>query len=154
MIDPIPIGVIRYTSTDRLHRKRAATLAPVFLQPADFLARRTAVLGMTRTGKSNMLKQTVAMVKRVSDDSALSIAQIIFDINGEYANANQQYKGAISEVYPKDTIRYRGVTTSLFHSISDITSMSILRKVYNSYKHSYETIPLHSSTWKYLNLPL
>jgi hypothetical protein len=116
-INPIPIGVVRYTSTDRLHRKRAPTAVRVFLQPADFLARRTAVLGMTRTGKSNMIKQTVAMVKHVSDDSGLPIGQIIFDINGEYANANQQDKGAISEVYPNDTIRYRGVTTKGFKDL-------------------------------------
>ena len=117
IIEPIPIGVIRYTSTDRLHRKRAMTSVRVYMQPADFLARRTAVLGMTRTGKSNMLKQTVAMVKRVSDNAGLPIGQIIFDINGEYANANQQDKGAISEVYKKDTIRYRGVTTAGFEDL-------------------------------------
>lgn len=113
-IEPIPIGVVRYTSTDRLHRKEAADEVPVYLHPVDFLARRTAVLGMTRTGKSNTIKHTVAMVKRISDDSGMPIGQIIFDINGEYANANQQDKGAISEVYPEDTVRYRGVETEGF----------------------------------------
>lgn len=116
-IAPIPIGVIRYTSTDRLHRKRAATSIRVNLQPADFLARRTAVLGMTRTGKSNMIKQTVSMVKRVADNSGVPIGQIIFDINGEYANANQQDKGAISEVYPDETVRYRMVNTVGFQPL-------------------------------------
>jgi hypothetical protein len=28
-------------------------------------------------------------------------------LNGEYANANQQDKGSIAEVYSQDTIRYR-----------------------------------------------
>lgn len=28
-------------------------------------------------------------------------------MNGEYANANQQDKGAIADVYPGETIRYR-----------------------------------------------
>jgi len=116
-ISPIPIGTIRYTSTDRLHRKNVSTKVKVFLHPSDFLARRTAVLGMTRTGKSNMVKQTVAMVKRVSDESGLPIGQIIFDINGEYANANQQDKGAISEVYPTESIRYRGVDTAGFEDL-------------------------------------
>jgi hypothetical protein len=32
---------------------------------------------------------------------------LIFDPNGEYSNPNQQDKGALSEVYPQDTIRYR-----------------------------------------------
>lgn len=116
-IDRIPIGVVRYTSTDRLHRKRSSTSVRVYLQPADFLARRTAVLGMTRTGKSNMIKQTVSMVKRVAQDADVPIGQIIFDINGEYANANAQDKGAISEVYPADTVRYRGVTTAEFEDL-------------------------------------
>lgn len=113
-ISPIPIGTIRYTSTDRLHRKNVSTKVKVFLHPSDFLARRTAVLGMTRTGKSNMVKQTVTMVKRVADEANIPIGQIIFDINGEYANANQQDKGAISEVYASETIRYRMVPTKGF----------------------------------------
>jgi hypothetical protein len=113
-IAPIPIGTIRYTSTDRLHRKQATTSVRVTIHPSDFLARRTAVLGMTRTGKSNMVKQTVTMVKHVADDARMPIGQIIFDINGEYANANQQDQGAISEVYSKDTIRYRMVQTKGF----------------------------------------
>jgi len=116
-IDRIPIGVVRYTSTDRLHRKRSATSVRVYLQPADFLARRTAVLGMTRTGKSNMIKQTVSMVKRVAQEAGVPIGQIIFDINGEYANANAQDRGAISEVYKSDTVRYRGVETAGFEDL-------------------------------------
>lgn len=116
-IEPIPIGTVRYTSTDRLHRKEADTKVGVTIHPSDFLARRTAVLGMTRTGKSNMVKQTVSMVKRVADEAGMPIGQIIFDINGEYANANKQDKGAISEVYPTDTVRYRGFDTPGFEDL-------------------------------------
>jgi hypothetical protein len=82
-------------------------MVPVFVQPSDFLARRTAVLGMTRTGKSNMIKQMVSVVKRVADSGGIKIGQIIYDINGEYANANQQDKGALADIYINDTIRYR-----------------------------------------------
>lgn len=116
-IEPIPIGTMRYTSTDRLHRKEADSEVSVTIHPSDFLARRTAVLGMTRTGKSNMVKQTVSMVKRVADEAGMPIGQIIFDINGEYANANQQDKGAISEVYPLETVRYRGFDTPHFEDL-------------------------------------
>ena len=42
---------------------------------------------MTRTGKSNMIKQTVSVVKDISDTYGLKIGQLIYDINGEYANA-------------------------------------------------------------------
>src|SRR5438874_2181479 len=53
-IEPFQVGTVRYTSTARLHRRDEAEKVPVCVQPSDFLARRTAVLGMTRTGKSNM----------------------------------------------------------------------------------------------------
>jgi hypothetical protein len=107
-IKPFQIGTVRYTSTDRLHRRDPRSeKVPAFVQPADFLARRTAVLGMTRTGKSNMIKQMVSVVKQVADESHAKIGQIIYDINGEYANANQQDKGALADIYPEDTVRYR-----------------------------------------------
>ncbi len=114
-ITPFQIGSVRYTSTDRLHRRDArAEKVDVFVQPSDFLARRTAVLGMTRTGKSNMIKQMVSVVKRVADESGAKIGQIIYDINGEYANANQQDKGALADIYPKSTVRYRMLETPGF----------------------------------------
>lgn len=118
-VEPFPIGTVRYTSTDRLHRHTDEDKVPVCIQPSDFLARRTAVLGMTRTGKSNMIKQLVAVVKRVADQGGIKIGQIIYDINGEYANANQQDKGAIADVYPQDTVRYRMVETLGFEELQN-----------------------------------
>lgn len=118
-IDPFPVGTVRYTSTDRLHRSENEELVPVRIQPSDFLARRTAVLGMTRTGKSNMVKQTVAVVKRIADEGNVKIGQIIYDINGEYANANQQDEGAIADVYPDDTVRYRMLETPGFEELQN-----------------------------------
>ncbi len=109
------VGTVRYTSTDRLHRRdKRAEIVEVYVQPSDFLARRTAVLGMTRTGKSNMIKQMVSVVKHVADESKANIGQIIYDINGEYANANQQDKGALADIYPSSTIRYRMLETPGF----------------------------------------
>ncbi|MDX1933139.1 MAG: DUF87 domain-containing protein [Capsulimonadales bacterium] len=116
-IQPIQLGTVRYTSTDRLHRGSDDEKVPVAIQPSDFLARRTAVLGMTRTGKSNMVKQTVAVVKRVSLQGGLKIGQIIFDLNGEYANANQQDNGSIADVYPDDTVRYRMLPAEGFNEL-------------------------------------
>jgi hypothetical protein len=117
-IRPFRIGSVRYTSTDRLHRRSdEAELVPVFVQPSDFLARRTAVLGMTRTGKSNMIKQMVSVVKRVADESGAKIGQIIYDINGEYANPNEQDQGAIADIYPEDTVRYRMIETKGFEEL-------------------------------------
>lgn len=113
-VEPFEIGTVRYTSSDRLQRNDEKSKVPVSIQPADFLARRTAVLGMTRTGKSNMVKQTVSVVKKVSGDVNLKIGQLIFDINGEYANANGQDDGAISEIFQEDCIRYRMMKTPGF----------------------------------------
>ena len=96
-----PIGTVRFTSTDRRHRGDAASHVVFNLNAVDFLARRTAVFGMTRTGKSNTVKQLVSVVMRTSSQCGLKIGQIIYDLNGEYANANQQDKGSIAEVYPQ-----------------------------------------------------
>lgn len=116
-VEPFEIGTVRYTSSDRLQRREKEDLVPAVIQPADFLARRTAVLGMTRTGKSNMVKQTVSVVKKVSKDANLKIGQLIFDINGEYANANKQDNGAISDIFKEDCIRYRMMKTDGFESL-------------------------------------
>jgi len=118
-INPFNIGTVRYTSTDRLHRGSSEEKVPFFIQPSDFLARRTAVLGMTRTGKSNMIKQTVSVIKQISDECNVKIGQIIYDINGEYANANQQDQGAISEIYKGETIRYRMLKTEGFEELQN-----------------------------------
>jgi Helicase HerA, central domain len=112
-----PIGTVRFASSDRLHRGEEAGRAVFHLNAVDFLARRTAVFGMTRTGKSNTVKQLVSVVKRTSDDHHLKIGQIIYDLNGEYANANQQDKGSLAEVFPQDTVRYRMIPTPGFELI-------------------------------------
>lgn len=112
-----PIGTVRYSSTDRLHRGELSEQAAFKLNATDFLARRTAVFGMTRTGKSNTVKQLVSVVMRASVECRLKIGQIIYDLNGEYANANLQDKGSIAEVFPADTIRYRMVPTPGFQPI-------------------------------------
>lgn len=117
-IEPFPIGTIRYTSTERIHRQ-ANESVPVRIQPSDFLARRTAVLGMTRTGKSNMIKQLVSVVKKVADHGEAKVGQIVFDMNGEYANANKQDKGAIADVFPNDTIRYRMMPAQGFEPLQN-----------------------------------
>jgi hypothetical protein len=112
-----PIGTVRYTSTDKLHRGDLVDQAVFHLNAVDFLARRTAVFGMTRTGKSNTVKQLVSVVMRTSLGSGLQIGQIIYDLNGEYANANQQDQGSIAEVFPTETIRYRMLPTAGFQLI-------------------------------------
>jgi hypothetical protein len=116
--EPFKIGTVRYTSTDRLHRNGPDSLVSVGVNPADFLSRRTAVLGMTRTGKSNTVKTMAAAVKMAGDAATVRIGQAIFDINGEYANANGQDEGSsLAEVFQVDTVRYRGIETPGFQDL-------------------------------------
>ncbi|GBG13515.1 threonine-phosphate decarboxylase [Novimethylophilus kurashikiensis] len=115
---PIEIGTVRYTSTARLHRGASEPKVPVRIQPSDFLARRTAVLGMTRTGKSNTVKTTVAAVTMAAKRDGIKVGQIIFDINGEYANANHQDDGSsIADVFGTECIRYRAIETPGFEDL-------------------------------------
>lgn len=114
---PIKIGTVRYTSTARMHRGKDAALVEVLIQPTDFLARRTAVLGMTRTGKSNTVKTTVSAVALAAMKDNIKVGQLIFDVNGEYANANHQDDGSsIAEVFPT-TVRYRAIEKAGFEDL-------------------------------------
>ncbi|MBO9738588.1 DUF87 domain-containing protein [Xanthomonas axonopodis pv. begoniae] len=117
--NPIDIGEVRYTSTDRLHRQVEKERVQVRIQPADFLARRTAVLGMTRTGKSNTVKTTVSSVALAAMKSDILVGQLIFDVNGEYANANHQDDGSsIAEVFGSNrVVRYRAMETPGFEDL-------------------------------------
>jgi DNA helicase HerA-like ATPase len=132
----IELGTVRYSSSKR-HQEIAPAI-PVFVTPKDFLGKRTAMFGMTRTGKSNTVKIIIEAVesmsalavhkalpkKRVTDTAPTEaqlaevepfegstpkfpVGQIIFDVNGEYANPNLQDKGtAIFEIYAEKTLRY------------------------------------------------
>jgi hypothetical protein len=73
---------------------------------------------MTRTGKSNTVKTTVSAVALAAMKSGIKIGQLIFDINGEYANANHQDDGSsIAAVFPNQTVRYRAIETPGFEDL-------------------------------------
>jgi DNA helicase HerA-like ATPase len=115
---PFQIGTVRYTSTQHMAERGGSTDVPVYISPVDFLARRTAVFGMTRTGKSNTTKTMVSQVATTAFQTRQPIGQLIFDINGEYSNANQQDQGsAINDVFPDMTVRYRIMSTPGFRDL-------------------------------------
>src|SRR6185437_2492427 len=62
---------------------------PVKISMRDFKGCRTAMFGKTRLGKSNVVK-LIAQGMLDATTSDRSVGQIIFDINGEYANDNPQ----------------------------------------------------------------
>jgi hypothetical protein len=113
---PFRIGKVRFTSSS--HLGAAETEVPVTIFPGDFLGRRTAVFGMTRTGKSNTTKTMVSAVSLSAFETDLAVGQLIFDINGEYSNANQQDQGSsIAEVFADNTIRYRALSAPGFRDV-------------------------------------
>lgn len=106
------IGEVRYSSS---RRHPVGESVPVYVSPNDFLKQRTALFGMTRTGKSNTVKKIIQATVSLASDSAArakplpAVGQIIFDINGEYANENQQDAGtALFAQYsqPGEVTRY------------------------------------------------
>jgi len=131
------IGRVRYSSSRRFQDQEPEV--PVFVTPEDFLGKRTALFGMTRTGKSNTIKKiiqaTVQMSKKapsvltseeVDPGENLDpftkegvpkypVGQIIFDINGEYANPNLQDEGtAVFEMFEDITTRYSTIAKPNF----------------------------------------
>lgn len=105
------IGRVRYSSS---LRHVTGEDVPVYVSALDFLGKRTALFGMTRTGKSNSVKKIIQSTIGISQsgvqlngEKLKPVGQIVFDINGEYANANQQDDGtAIFQQYPDDVTRY------------------------------------------------
>lgn len=91
--ESVKLGFIRYASTNRKFQE--IDDVPVKIYPADLLSQKSALFGMTRTGKSNTTKIIAKSVYELrypseSEDIALRIGQIVFDPNGEYANENAQ----------------------------------------------------------------
>jgi hypothetical protein len=115
---PFRIGTVRFTSAAHMSGNGAQPGAPVKIFPGDFLGRRTAVFGMTRTGKSNTTKTMVSAVMLSSLETDLPVGQVIFDVNGEYSNANNQDKGSsIADVFSDNTVRYRSKLTPGFRDL-------------------------------------
>lgn len=135
------IGSVRYSSSRRFQLNDNDV--EVYINPKDFIGKRTALFGMTRTGKSNTVKKIIEATAEISKKAPVKglpkkpvgteshlqsslfpdldgklpftkegaprfpVGQIIFDINGEYANPNLQDEGtAIYELYKNDVTRY------------------------------------------------
>ncbi len=92
--EAVRLGEVRYASTYR--KDQGIDDVPTYIYPADLLAQKTALFGMTRTGKSNTTKIIAKSVfelrhpKNPTENKPLLIGQLIFDPNGEYANENTQ----------------------------------------------------------------
>lgn len=101
------IGNVRYATAT------PADVAAVKIAAEDFVAQRTALFGMTRTGKSNTVKIIARAVFELREPKdGTRVGQIIFDPDGEYANANPQDQGCLRNMGnhpwadPDDVVTY------------------------------------------------
>lgn len=83
----IRLGRVRYSSTERRSDLDAASV-PIDID--DVIGNKTALFGMTRTGKSNTMKVLATAVFQQAVESGDEIGQLLFDPAGEYANVNVQ----------------------------------------------------------------
>ncbi len=85
----VHIGEVRYASTNRPFQGISGVR--VAITPTDLLGQKTALFGMTRTGKSNTTKIIIKSIFELRwGDPGRRIGQLVLDPNGEYANENEQ----------------------------------------------------------------
>lgn len=93
-VEKVRIGAVRYSATRRRAKTSKQADAAVEVNIRDFIGHKTALLGMTRMGKSNTAKIIIARTFAISEQQRASgyrpIGQLIFDPQGEYANPNAQ----------------------------------------------------------------
>lgn len=83
------IGALRLTECRLPLPDKPLPHVEVIVSTRDFMGARTAMFGKTRLGKSNIVKLIAqSLIETTKQDR--NVGQLIFDINGEYANDNPQ----------------------------------------------------------------
>jgi hypothetical protein len=94
------IGDLRLTECRLPLPNKPQPRVPVNVSTNDFKGTRTAMFGKTRLGKSNVVKLIVQSLIETTAKTR-NVGQLIFDINGEYANDNPQDNNfSIRSAYP------------------------------------------------------
>ena len=83
-----PIGKLRTTENRFPINEKSFPEVYVKVSTKDFLGSRTALFGKTRLGKSNTIKIIAESI--IVTTQGQKVGQLIFDIDGEYANDNPQ----------------------------------------------------------------
>ena len=83
------IGKLRLTECRLPLPNKPQPNVDIFLSTNDFKGCRTAMFGKTRLGKSNVVKLIAQSLIETTKDT-MDVGQLIFDIDGEYANDNPQ----------------------------------------------------------------
>lgn len=135
--EKVKLGFVRYASTNRKYQQ--IDDVPVYIYPADLLSQKSALFGMTRTGKSNTTKIIAKAVFELrtsekKEDNPMRIGQIIFDPNGEYANENiQDNNNALKNVWqliPNATRENEVVTYGITTHPNDLDRRLMLLNFY------------------------
>lgn len=101
-----PIGKLRLTECRLPLPNKQLPNVDIFLSTNDFKGCRTAMFGKTRLGKSNVVKLIAQSIIETTT-AERNVGQLIFDINGEYANDNPQDDNlSIRGAYPDRCIVY------------------------------------------------
>ncbi|GAA5513079.1 hypothetical protein Dcar01_01805 [Deinococcus carri] len=120
----VSIASLRYGST---RRNLSSDGVDISITPADLIGQKTALFGMTRSGKSNTTKiiaQAIYELRAMPVPTDASdtpeqaaaraksnrIGQLIFDPNGEYANENVQDGTNLNPSALKNIHRHLGLT--------------------------------------------
>ena len=94
------IGDLRLTECRLPLPNKSQPNVHVFVSTKDFMGNRTAMFGKTRLGKSNVVK-LIAQSLIETTSTTKNVGQLIFDINGEYANDNpQDESSSLKSAYP------------------------------------------------------
>ena len=115
---PTRIGRLRYSAT--IKDANTPESVPVEITADDMIAQRTALFGVTRSGKSNTTKMIAAAIYKLRASSGARVGQLIFDPNGEYANDNPQDQGCLRNIQ---------------HEVSD-TEDDV--QTYGAYRHPHD----------------
>lgn len=100
------IGDLRLTECRLPLPNKPQPRVDVYLSTTDFMGTRTAMFGKTRLGKSNVVK-LIAQSLLETTKTSNNVGQLIFDINGEYANDNPQDNNySIRSAYPDQCVVY------------------------------------------------
>lgn len=100
------IGQLRLTECRLPLPDKTPPDVKVVVSTRDFMGARTAMFGKTRLGKSNVVKLIAQSLIETTKESK-NVGQLIFDINGEYANDNPQDDNlSIAGAYKEQCIVY------------------------------------------------
>lgn len=95
-----------FRATECLLTRDTSEQPEVKISVEDFKGTRTAMFGKTRLGKSNVVKLIAESIIKSSKENQ-NVGQIIFDINGEYANDNpQDGNKSIRSAYEEQCVVY------------------------------------------------